>query len=523
MADTAQFHDRLGFAGVKLHTTNVGEITSMHVGVMGMIAQMYISDLKEKTKRGQLGRARAGKVPGGIAYGYEVVPSPSGDTGAGDRRIIPAEAEIVRRIFRDYAAGKSSRMIAHELNDAKIPGPGGRPWGDTTIRGQAERGTGVLNNTLYIGQLSWNRCSYVKDPRTGKRLARVNPQSEWEIVEIPELRIVEQTVWDLVRARHADVQFTMSRDAGGNALNRAHRREFLLSGLLKCGSCGGAMAIVAKERYGCSTYRGKGTCANSATIRQPRIEARVLGALKERMVTPDLVAEFIRTFDEELGKFQRERVNTEQRVRDRLGEVQRKTKRIITAIENGAYVESMNQQLRDLETEEKQLKAELDAAKAPAQPTNLHPNAAELYRAKVADLETSLNAPEIRLEVAEALRGLIEKIVLTPDADAPDGMAAELFGDLAEILLLASDPGGARRRVRGGVQTKNPRGTSVPGGLLSVVAGTRNTRYRRNGSQNANGTPSGAPPLVSQGSLVAGARNTRFLRLIEQAIPRLAA
>ncbi len=473
LADTADFHDRLGFAGVKLHATNIGEITPIHVGVMGMMAQAYIADLKEKTKRGQLGRARAGKVPGGLAYGYEVAPSPYGDGSAGERRIVPAEADIVRRIFRDYAAGRSSRMIAHELNAAGILGPGGRPWGDTTIRGQTERGTGILNNTLYIGRLSWNRCSYVKDPRTGRRLARSNPESEWEIIDVPELRIVDQEVWDQARVRHTAVQFTMGRDEGGNALNRAHRSQFLLSGLLKCGCCGGAMTIIARDRYGCSTYRGKGTCTNAATILRPRIEARVLGALKERMITPDLVAEFIRTFEAELTNYQREQVNTEQRLRDRLGEVQRKNRRIVDAIGNGAYATSLNQKLHDLEAEETRLNAELTASATSVAPARLHPNAADLYRAKVADLETSLNAPEIRLEAAEALRGLIERIVLTPDPAAPDGMAAELYGDLAEILLLASDPEGARRRVRGGAQTKNPQGTSVPGGLLSVVAGTR--------------------------------------------------
>jgi hypothetical protein len=35
-----------------------------------------------------------------------------------------------------------------------------------------DRGTGILNNTLYTGQMNWNRCSYVKDPATGKRVAR---------------------------------------------------------------------------------------------------------------------------------------------------------------------------------------------------------------------------------------------------------------------------------------------------------------------------------------------------------------
>ena len=94
------------------------------------------------------------------------------------------------RSFKDYAAGVSPRVIAHTLNKENVPGPGGRKWGDTTIRGQAGRGTGLLNNTVYDGVLSWNRCSYVKDPSTGKRVARVNPVEQWEIVDVPELRIV---------------------------------------------------------------------------------------------------------------------------------------------------------------------------------------------------------------------------------------------------------------------------------------------------------------------------------------------
>lgn len=105
--------------------------------------------------------------------GYEVVAPPPGSKEAGERRIVPPEADVVRRIYREYAAGKSPRHIARDLNAESIPGPGGRPWGDTRIRGQVDRGTGILNNTLYIGRLSWNRCSYIKDPRTGRRVARI--------------------------------------------------------------------------------------------------------------------------------------------------------------------------------------------------------------------------------------------------------------------------------------------------------------------------------------------------------------
>jgi hypothetical protein len=46
----------------------------MHVGIMGTMAQMWLSELGDKVKRDQLGRARARRIPGGLAYGYQAVP-----------------------------------------------------------------------------------------------------------------------------------------------------------------------------------------------------------------------------------------------------------------------------------------------------------------------------------------------------------------------------------------------------------------------------------------------------------------
>jgi site-specific DNA recombinase len=224
LADVAEFHDRVIFAGLKLYTVNYGEITPMQIGMLGTMAQMFLSDLRDKTRRGQLGRARQGKIPGGLAYGYQLgKPEAAGkDIEPGDRRIDEAEAEVVRRIFREFADGHSPRQIAARLNREGVPGPGGRPWGGTSVRGQVERGTGILNNSLYIGRLDWNRCSYVKDPRTGKRVARPNPPEEWESAEIPHLRIIDDELWRRAKAQQKIVRIEMRRDETGNALNRTH-------------------------------------------------------------------------------------------------------------------------------------------------------------------------------------------------------------------------------------------------------------------------------------------------------------
>lgn len=480
LADVAGFFDRLSFHRVQVHAISLGLVTQMHVGIMGTMAQMYISDLREKTKRGQLGRARAGRIPGGIAYGYDVVPPAPGSKEAGERRINPAEAEIVQRIFRDYAVGKSPRVIARELNQERIPGPGGRPWGDTTIRGQVDRGTGLLNNTLYIGRLSWNRCSYTKDPRTGKRVARVNHADQYEVVEVPELRIVGDELWERVRARQNIVRFEIGRDDGGNALNRAHRRQFLLSGLLTCGCCGGGYTIIGKDRYGCATRRIKGICHNARPISRHHIEARVLSGLRERMLTPALVEEFVRTFEQELAALQRQSASKQARAKDQLLDIEKRLNGVLRAIENGAWNDALKQRLDDLEAQKKQLQAELAAAEAPAPAVKLHPNAAAIYRAKVAELEAALNASEVKAEAADILRSLIERIVLTPDDASPDGLAAELHGDLAMILALSAEAKAlpAKRAVNGSQDMQNPQSRFVPGGLLSVVAGTHSHLYR---------------------------------------------
>ncbi len=100
----------------------------------------------------------------------------------------------------------------------------------------------------------------------------------------------------------------------------------------------------------------------------------------------------------------------------------------------------------------------------------------------MAELEASLFAPAIRNEAGAALRGLIERVTITPDAAAEGGLRLELEGDLAMILALAA--GGVTSSAREGSRSRSADGrndaaqneklprTCVLGSLLSVVAGT---------------------------------------------------
>jgi site-specific DNA recombinase len=182
---------------------------------------------------------------------------------------------------------------------------------------------------------------------------------------------------------------------------------------------------------------------------------------------------FITTFQDELARSQRESAHTQSRLKDQLATVDRKHEGVMLAIENGAWNDSVQKRLNELEAQQATLRDQLQAAAKPDPVVRLHPNAAALYSAKVADLQAALNHPDIRVEAMEALQTLIERIVLTPDENAPDKLAIELHGDLATILNLASSTGLAPAKSAGARTSKNPHVPGVFGSTLSVVAGAR--------------------------------------------------
>ena len=147
-------------------------------------------------------------------------------------------------------------------------------------------------------------------------------------------------------------------------------------------------------------------------------------------------------------------------------------------IEDGARNDSLRKRLDELEDQQKSLRKQLQALASAEPVVRLHPNAAALYAAKVADLQAALEQPDIRLEAMDVLRTLIERIVLTPDEHAPNGLAVELFGDLATILNLAASAAPTPAKAAGGQTSKNPRDAGGFGSTLSVVAGARNHLYR---------------------------------------------
>lgn len=303
--DIAGLYKRMRFAGVSIVTLSEGEVSELHIGLKGTMGALYLKDLADKTRRGLRGRVEEGKSGGGLCYGYDVVRhvEPSGETNRGERTINEPEANIVRRIFTEYLAGKSSRTIAMVLNGEGVPGPQGSEWGPSTIHGNPKRGTGILNNELYMGKLVWNRLRYLKDPDTGKRVSRPNPKTDWVVNDVPDLRIVDQNLWDAVKTRQEQLALEPGTLPGDNRiLNERRRPKHLFTGLVKCGCCGGGYSMISKDMLGCTNARTKGTCANRMNIRRDTLEQSVLNGLDKHLMQPELYKEFCEEFTREVNK-----------------------------------------------------------------------------------------------------------------------------------------------------------------------------------------------------------------------------
>ncbi len=460
--DVAALFKRLRFAGIQIVTLSEGEITELHVGLKGTMNALFLRDLAAKSHRGMRGRVEAGKSGGGITYGYDVVRgfNADGSPVTGERTINQAEAAVVLRIFEQYGAGVPPKKIALSLNATGIAAPRAGAWTGSTINGNRARGTGILNNEMYVGRLVWNRLTYMKDPESGRRRSRARTNRELVIKEVPNLRILPQDLWDKAKARQAKLDAAAATThANGSAAHattpqfwKQQRPRFLFSGLMRCGACGSGFTKISAKHFGCAGARLKGptTCTVLRTIRKDALEEAVMGALRQHMMAPDVYQAFAKEFTAEWNRMQAEVSGDQAAKRTELDRVRQQLERLVDAIANGTPIGALQSRMTTLEARRIALEAELANATEPA--PLLHPNLAEIYRARIEQLAATLEADDGEA-ARELVRTLVESIALH---EAADGFRIEVRGELANILGLA---------------TGNPRKAEVMCEQIKMVAG----------------------------------------------------
>jgi len=165
------------------------------------------------------------------------------------------------------------------------------------------------------------------------------------------------------------------------------------------------------------------------------IEERILAGLTEKLVSAENVAEAVRAYAEELNQQNRERRAQTDIDRKALDKIERGIAGIMSAIEDGMYQPSMKTRMDDLEQQKVEILARMEDV--PADVPDIHPNIAEIYKAKVTQLSDALADPELHNQAAEAIRALVGEVVLMP-GDKHGEVNATLRGELMGILDIVS-------------------------------------------------------------------------------------
>lgn len=306
--------------------------------------EQFLKTHGKRVRRGRIGRFLAGFNPGGGCYGYRnqkvFDPTRKGEHGEpaliGMRQVIdPEQAKIVLRIFIRYADGISQLQIAIMLNDEGVPPPQSTrtklkaSWSKSAIEE-------ILKNDRYRGKLIYGRTIERRDPETGKKERSDRPRSEWLEREDPDLRIISDELFARVQERRMirAEKFGVKQSGGMN--RTASSRKYLLSGLLKCGFCGGSMRIRTSNppRYACSNHTSRNTCTNTAMIGQAALEAGFLAALAEKVRSPELREELIQMVLEYVQNAKTRRTAAGKSAEEQRSELESNRRRLIVYQQN---------------------------------------------------------------------------------------------------------------------------------------------------------------------------------------------
>jgi hypothetical protein len=354
---------------------------------------------------------------------------------AGELEIVEEEARIVRRIFSAYAAGRCPREIAGDLNREGVPPPRGTRWNASTINGNAQRGSGLIFNELYVGRIVWNKVRMVKDPETGKRVSRPNPREKWHTTEAPHLRIINDKTWQRTQSLKAEKSRLMT--------HMKRRPPHLLSGLLRCGCCGSGMSVHDRDRTGktrirCSAVRESGSCSNRRLIYLRHVEKAVLNGMREELKEPQLIEAYARKYNEERRRLAAGASATRARLEAKRTRIESERQRMIDLVIKGIIgEEDARERIVELKAQRVDVEAELAGLEEAPTIITLHPATLERYIETVDTLAAALadhaQAADDRGPLVQSFRALVHSVTVHPKGPR-EGFEIEVRGKLAALV-----------------------------------------------------------------------------------------
>lgn len=335
-----------------VHSQIGGDINNptvfLNESVSAIFGQMHVLQTREKTIDGVASKARQAEFCGGIPpLGYDIEN--------GKYVINPIEADCIRLIFSMYAGGYSYNNIIDELDRKKYRSKRGRKIGNNALYW-------ILRNERYIGDFVYNQKQYKV---LGKRqYIKENPPEK--VIRIPNAipAIIDKTTWNIVQNRLSNRKM--------NAANCA-KREYLLSGLIKCGECGSTyFGFTSTNKggrptsyYSCSRKRRLRDC-HSKNVKSDELETVVLSIIKEYVLSDNFINQCAAVMEKEY----KQNSKVIPKLKNEISYLERSMDNLIRSIEKGIAEEKIFSRLNELSKKKENLIQKLNQAESQPQKIN---------------------------------------------------------------------------------------------------------------------------------------------------------
>ena len=407
--------------------TTEDENSKLGIQVRGLINELYLDDLRKKTARGLEGQKLRGFSAGENVYGYRT--KPKGELKLNRKGqakyegmihvINPEEAEIVKRIFQEFANGKSIHKITIKLNEERISTKrnmrGG--WNISTV-------SRILKNEKYIGNWNWRKSKTVRDPMTGKKKKVDRPEKDLIPLHRNDLVIIDRELWGKVQNRLNELKGTWpisNKKKFYQQKSYVHTSPtHLFSGLMKCNSCKGAIVLISGKGsgyYGCYNAKRK-TCDNKLLIPRKRIERTIIDELKNKILTAENLEYIYKNVERTAAEGLNEVPELIKKKKAQFDKIRQEIENYLNFIKIGNFSKAISEALSAAEKKNEGLKQEISSLEFQKE-NNFKAPPKEWIDYRLDKLRETLNKNTI--SSALALKGLLSPICLEPisnkDAD----------------------------------------------------------------------------------------------------------
>ncbi len=273
-------------------------------------------------------------------YGFMFVRYKNDPHDPGHLEFVDAKKKIAETVFRWVGhEGISANECIRRLAEMKIPSPRGYPrWTKATF-------LAMLKNESYLGRFWYYRHEptvpkkyrkpemiFRKNPKTGHKM---RPRDEWVLIELPEMRVIDDETFQLV-------QDALKRNRRFSKRN-TKRQTLLGGGLIMCEACGGtyyAGSIHGRDIYKCGDklrrFPFPQTCpAEIKSVSAPRIETAVWRLANKVLKNPEFL---IAQLEANRDMMQRKKTQTLRDlglVESQMAEKDTEEKRLVLAVQKG--------------------------------------------------------------------------------------------------------------------------------------------------------------------------------------------